>query len=96
MGTLETNEISVHQAKVYLVAKTSPEEWFTVLELAKRSGVARRTASMHASRLVSLGVFDLRELFPGHRFRIAAKAEKRNKAHILRLDEAVSVFGLCP
>jgi DNA-binding transcriptional ArsR family regulator len=91
---METSEVSVHQAKLYMVARKNPSRWFTTRELAEASGIAIRTASMHASRLVKLGVLEVRELFPGHRFRLAQTATKGAKPHATRLDEAVEIFGL--
>jgi hypothetical protein len=63
-------------------------------EIAEKSGVAQRTARAHALKLVNLGIFDQAEVFPAHRYRLAETADKRNKGYALRLEQAMSVFGL--
>jgi DNA-binding IclR family transcriptional regulator len=89
---MEMNEISLHLLKVFEAAR-SHAGWLTAKEIADRSGVAARTARAHASRLVSLGIFDIAEVFPAHRYRFSALAEKRNKAMFQRLENARVVFG---
>ena len=89
---METSEISFHFLNVFDAAKNH-EGWLTSKELARIAGVADRTARAHAARLVSLGLFDLAEVFPGHRYRFSALADKRNKAMITRLDVARNVFS---
>jgi hypothetical protein len=88
---METNEVSLHLVKVFDAAK-SHGGWLTSKRLAELSGVAPRTSRAHARRLVDLGMFDLAEVFPGHRYRLSALAEKRNKAMFQRLDNARDAF----
>jgi hypothetical protein len=89
---METSEVSLHLFKVFDAVK-SHAGWLTAKQIADHSGVAGRTARAHASRLVSLGIFDVAEVFPAHRYRLSALAEKRNKAMFLRLEGARAVFG---
>lgn len=53
----------------------------------------KRTARQHTRRLVDLGVLDMAEVFPAHRFRLSAKADKRKRAYLARLERACEVFG---
>jgi DNA-binding IclR family transcriptional regulator len=92
---METNEVSLHQLKVYEFVRES-DKWLTVKEIAAGAGVARRTAQQHAQRLVALGLFDLAEVFPAHRYRLSDVAEQRNKGYVLRLARARDVFGPTP
>ena len=90
---METGEVSLHRLKVYRFVRDS-SGWLTNHDIAAGAGVSARTARLHTKGLVDLGVFDQAEVFPGHRFRLSAQAEKRNKAYMLRLNEAEEVFGL--
>lgn len=90
---MERSEISLHQIKVYRFVRDSAG-WVDNSAIAKATGVSGRTARLHTKTLVSLGIFDQAELFPGHRFRMSSFAEKRNKAYLRRLSEAEKVFGL--
>ena len=89
---MESNEISVHEVRIWLALECG--KWMTNSELAKAARVAERTATNHTRRLVSLGLLDMAELFPGHRFRISDKADKRNSGYFRRLQRAKGVFGL--
>jgi hypothetical protein len=90
---METNEISLHLCRVYKAAKDA-SGWTTSADIAAASGVAGRTARHHLLRLVNLGVLDQAEVFPAHRYKLSDKADKRNKAMVIRLENAMSVFGL--
>jgi predicted ArsR family transcriptional regulator len=88
---METNEVSRHQVLVFRSLKDGT--WVTSKEVAERAKVAERTARAHLKRLVDLGLLDEAKVFPGHRYRLSEKAEKRNGAYVRRLEEAASVFG---
>jgi len=91
-SAMESNEISAHLFHVYAFVKRSPG-WVTAAQITLGAGVAPRTARAHALRLVLAGVFDQAEVFPGHRYRMAATAAKRNKGYVQRLEQAREVFG---
>ncbi len=91
---MERNEVSSHEVRLYRAAKASGATWLTSQDLAQAAGVASRTARAHAAKLVKLGILDLAEVFPAHRYRFSDKADKRNQAYIHRLDKAAEVFGL--
>ena len=91
---METNEVSLHQVKVYLAVKAAGASWLTANDIATAAGVAPRTARAHALKLVNLGIFDQAEVLPAHRYRLAATADKRNKGYALRIEQAMSVFGI--
>lgn len=92
---METNEILVHEATVYMSLRKSGN-WMTNGEIAKAAlrPVAKRTVRRHTKRLVALGLLDLAEVFPGHRYRASDMADKRNAAYINRLKAACDVFGI--
>ena len=92
---MERSEISHHEVRIYQSLKTRPQEWLTNKEIAGVSGVNERTVRLHTLRFVKLGMLDLAEVFPAHRFRWSAKAERRNKSYEVRLENAIEVFGPC-
>lgn len=89
---MESNEISLHQLKVFEFVRDSGR-WVTSAEIQDGAGVAARTARLHALNLVKLGLFDQAEVFPGRRYRLSEFAEQRNKGYMLRLAQAREVFG---
>ena len=68
--------------------------WMTNKQIAELAGVAERTARQHTFNLVKLGVLDLAEVFPAHKYRMSEKASKRNASYVNRLELARSVFSL--
>jgi predicted ArsR family transcriptional regulator len=90
---MERNEVSVHQARIYVAIKNAAG-WVTNREIAKSASVAERTARQHTLNLVKLGVLDLAEVFPAHKYRLSEKASKRNAAYVNRLESAREVFAL--
>ena len=93
-STAERTEVSLHEAKIYLVLRQRPDEWLTGEELSEKSGVNPRTCRMHTVRLVKLGVIEQVRLHPAHRYRFPAKSAKRNEAYIKRVELAAEIFGL--
>jgi DNA-binding transcriptional ArsR family regulator len=91
----ECNEVSIHEVLVWL-ALLRAEGWSTSREISRRleGKVADRTVRAHLRKLAMLGLVDTAEVFPGHRYRVSEKSDKRNGAYTLRLREAASVFGL--
>ncbi len=90
---MERNEISLHEVKIYRAFLGTPSKWFTNREVASLSGVAGRTARLHTKRLVSIGILDQAELFPAHRYRLSARAGKRDAGYLNRLNKAIEIFG---
>ena len=90
---MERAEISIHQLRIFQFVRDA-QRWVTSEEIAHGAQVAPRTARAHARHLVSLGIFDQAEVFPGHRYRLSSQAEKRNKGYILRLEQAAEVFNI--
>ena len=87
----EHAEISLHQLKVYRYLLDA-RSWLSNRDIATATGVAARTVRQHTLRLVHLGICDQAEVFPGHWYRYSDQAPKRNKAYLLRLQEAEKVF----
>lgn len=90
---MEKNEISLHQVKIFLYVKGAGR-WVTNQEIAAATTFSNRTIRFHTKHMVELGLFDHAEVFPGHRFRLAEKPEVRNKGYLLRITQAIEVFGL--
>lgn len=90
---MERNEISVHEAMVFNTLANT-KAWMRNEDIAKSTGMPRRTVRSHTARLVNLGLVDLAEVFPAHRYRYSAKADKRNKAYLQRIQQAIDIFGL--
>lgn len=91
---MESNEISMEQVKVFRYVQQHAGGWHRTKDIAQGAGVAERTARHHASRLAALGILDQAEVFPGHRYRLADKAGKRNDGYLQRLEQACNVFGV--
>lgn len=89
---MEKNEVSEHEVRFYLAAKEIKQEWATSKDLAEKANIAGRTARAYAKKYVSLGLFDVAEVFPAHRYRLSGMAKKRNAAYVGRLEKAVEVF----
>ena len=86
--------LSTHHVKVFLAFKAHPLVWYSNLEIADLSGVAHRTARLHTAKLAKAGVLDQEQVFPGYRFRLAAKPTKPAQDYVTRLARAAQVFGL--
>jgi hypothetical protein len=91
---MERNEISVHEARAFVAFLRNRTRWITSKDLAREAAIAERTARAFCTKFVRLGLLDLAEVFPAHKYQIAAKASKRNAAYLGRLQKACEVFGL--
>ena len=92
---METNEISLHEVRVYLALIENGDRWVTNKDIAaKTADVAERTVRAHVLKLARLGLLDQAEVFPSHRYRWSKKAKSRNAGYELRLRTAAEVFGL--
>ena len=90
---MERNEISQHEVKVYQALVRHPGQWLSSKDIESFvTDVSPRTIRHHLKKFVDVGVADLAELFPSHRYRWAERAEKRNKAYTLRLQKAAEAF----
>lgn len=93
----ERNEVSLHEVRVFKVLQSAGSVWLSNRDIADRvEGVMPRTVRAHTLKLVKLGLVDQAEVFPAHRYRLAATAAKRNRAYMQRIEAAASVFGLVP
>jgi len=91
---MEKGEISIHEARLYRVFTKSPATWLTNKEIAQQAKIAERTARLHTLRLVKLGILDLAEVFPAHKFKLPQTADKRNRGYLTRLENVCEVFGI--
>lgn len=89
----EKNEISIHEVRIWIAAQQA-KGWTTAKEIADVAKVAGRTARLHLLKLSRLGLLDVAEVFPGHRYRVSEKADKRNAGYHQRITKAAEVFGL--
>jgi hypothetical protein len=90
---MERSEISRHEVTLYRALLASPERWFTNQELSEQTKLPGRTVRLHTHRFVELGMLDLAEVFPAHKYRWSSKSGKRNAAYLQRLQQADGVFG---
>lgn len=93
MTPTERNEVSIHEVKVFQALAARSGDWLSNRELAALvEGVSYRTVRAHTMKFVRLGLLDQADVFPAHRYRLAATAGKRNKTYLQRLEQAASVF----
>jgi hypothetical protein len=91
----ERNEVSRHEVEVFRALLANASVWKTNAELATECrDVAPRTVRAMTFKFVQLGLVDQAEVFPAHKFKIAAKADKRNRGYADRLRHAAEVFGV--
>ena len=88
----ETPEISRHLLAVFVHLRDR-KGWHTSKHIAEQTKISDRTARAHLLRLVRLGIVDQAEVFPAHRYRLSDKADKRNKAMMLRFKVAEEVLA---
>lgn len=92
---MEQNEISQHEVEVYRVLRLNPTLWMTNIVIAERApAISPRTVRAKTAKFVALGLIDVAEVFPGHRYRLSDKGRQRNAAYLTRLENAASVFGI--
>lgn len=93
---MEKSEISEHEVLVFQVLQK--HGWMTNAQIAKvlKERVASRTVRAITLKFVKLGILDMAEVFPAHRYKLSPKAEKRNKGYWLRLQKVLEVFGEAP
>lgn len=91
---MESNEISLHQAKIFSFMQAHKLTWHTVKDVQAATAVSPRATHNNLLRLVKLGLLDQAELYPGHRYRFSEKAAQRNLAYLQRLETACSIFEL--
>lgn len=89
---METNEISWHEVQVWRAVVAMGDKWFSNTELGETiPNVNGRTVRIKTKKLADLGVLDVAEVFPAHRFRRAKKAA-RSMPYVRRLEDATEVF----
>ena len=92
LGMQESTEISRHQ--LLIVRALAGGEWQTNQQIAESTGVARRTVRLHTLRLVSQGIAEVAQVFPGHRYRLVQKASRQNHPYWDRLVRAGEALGI--
>lgn len=90
---VETSEISIHELRIFRTLETAGGKWLSSKAVAEQSRVSPRTARGHLLKFVQLNIAEQAEVFPGHRYRLATLASKRNPGYMLRLERAAEVFG---
>jgi hypothetical protein len=80
--------------RLLLAFQDQPDRGLTTAAAAQAAKVSSRTARLHTSRLVELGVLDVRRLFPASRFRPAKATGGEGRAYPERWGQARAVFGL--
>ena len=91
---MEKNEVSRQEIEVFRVLLGS-QAWMSNREIASAcKDVADRTVRAMTLKFVQLGLVEQAEVFPGHRYRVCPKANKRNRGYVDRLKHAADVFGV--
>ena len=91
---METSEVSLHEVKIWKALTERPKDWLTNKEIADRSKIKPRTVRAHTLKLVAFGLLEQAEVFPSHRFRIAATETARRHPHLKALEQAAKIFGV--
>jgi hypothetical protein len=89
-----TDRISAHEVKLLLVFRQQPDRWLANGEVAQAAEISPRTARLHTSRLVEIGVLDVERVHPASKFRLVQQLGKAGKAYLARWERAREVFGL--
>ena len=55
--------------------------------------ISPRTARLHTSRLVGLGVLDVQRLFPASKFRLGRQPGDEGQVYLDRWEKASEVYG---
>jgi hypothetical protein len=90
---LATDRISIHEVRLLLVFQKQPDRWLSNGEAAEEAEISPRTARLHTSRLLELGVLDVLRLFPASKFRLATGPGEAGRAYLDRWEKARQVFG---
>jgi len=88
---MEKAEISAHEVRVF---RALGKDWKTAADVAAAAKVAGRTARLHCSRFVELGIADVERVFPGHRYRAAAVKTLKGREYMVRMRSAIEAFGI--
>lgn len=91
---MEKNEISTHELSIYKIFRINPLRWLSNKEAAELAKANNRTTRAHTLKLVKMGVLDQAEVFPAHKYRLSAFADKRNGGYVRRLETAAEVLGV--
>ena len=90
---LAVDRISVHEVRLLLLFRTQPDRWLTNAEAAEAAKISPRTARLHTSQLVELGILDVQRLVPASRFRLRKRPGDEGRAYLERWDQAREVYG---
>lgn len=90
---LAVDRISVHEVRLLQLFRTQPERWLTNAEAAEAACISPRTARLHTSRLVELGVLEVQRLVPASRFRLGSQPGEQGQAYLERWNQAREVYG---
>ena len=90
---MDRHGISIQEVRFYQALVASGKSWRTSRELAIKANIAHRTARLFTKRFADLGLVEIADVFPGHRYRLATKAEKTSAAYLTRIQHAESVFS---
>lgn len=90
---LATDRISIHEVRLLLVFRKQPDRWISNGEVAEEAEISPRTARLHTSRLLELGVLEVQRLFPTSKFRLAKEPSEAGQAYLDRWQQAREVFG---
>src|SRR5262245_2579930 len=89
---LAVDRISVHEVRLLLVFQRQPENWLTNAEVAEAARISPRTARLHTSRLVELGILEVQRLYPASRFQPKKEPGEAGRDYLERWQKAREVY----
>lgn len=89
---MNQSEVSIQEVRFFSALKADPS-WRTSKELAAAADIAPRSARAYALKWARKGILEKAAVFPGNRYRLAAKAFQIDGAYLIRLERAREVFG---
>jgi hypothetical protein len=90
---MESRSISIQEIRIYQALVAHAGQWLTNREIAEEAAVAERTSRAHTAHFVQLGIAEVAELFPAHRYRLKDRAGVTDTSYIDRLEQAVAVLS---
>jgi len=92
---MDQSEVSIQEVRFFSALK-SDTSWRTSKELAAAADIGPSSARAYALKWARRGILETAVVFPGYRYRLAAKASEIDGAYIVRLERAVEAFGRVP
>ena len=87
------NEISIQECRFFDVLFKADGKWLTSKEIAEKANISGRTARMLNLRYAKLGISELVNVFPAHRYRLL-KSSPKGIDYLRKVKNACEIFGI--